>query len=112
MQNIYQMQLEIYEAKDCKAHQAGQIYRYPQDSGRLCPWLLDSAQSMLRTLMFGGCLPWTYAGTPYEKVIDPDGLTTEFVRCPDPTTAVVLKISRQKIGFVGEDGLPVWEKQP
>jgi hypothetical protein len=39
-------------------------------------------------------LPWTYSGTPYEKTIDPDGVTTEFVRCPDPSTAVVAKITR------------------
>jgi hypothetical protein len=27
-------------------------------------------------------------------VIDPDGVTTEFVRCPDPTALVVIKITR------------------
>ena len=31
------------------------------------------------------------------KEIDPDGTTTEFVRCPDPTSSgVVLKIIRKK----------------
>jgi uncharacterized repeat protein (TIGR04076 family) len=49
---------------------------------------------MLRALENGGTLPWRYRGTPYEKVIDPDGITTEFVRCPDPTVPVVIKITR------------------
>ena len=36
-----------------------------------------------------------YKGTAYEKQIDPDGVTTEFVRCPDPTDAgIVVKITR------------------
>jgi hypothetical protein len=51
---------------------------------------------MIRVLQFGGTLPWTYEGTPYEKEIDPEDTTTEFVRCPDPTSSgVVLKIIRK-----------------
>lgn len=56
--------------------------------------MVDSLIGMLRVLEHGGTLPWRYRGTPYEKVIDPDGVTTEFVRCPDPTAAVVIKITR------------------
>ena len=51
----------------------------------------------IRVLEHGGTLPWLYAGTPYQKVIDPDGLTTEFIRCPDPTRVVVAKISRRRV---------------
>jgi len=51
----------------------------------------------LRTLEYGGTLPWRYVGTKYEKEIDPDGVTTEFVRCPDPTTKVVAKIIRTRV---------------
>ena len=72
----------------------GQKFRYPDDLGELCPWLLDSMTGMLRALENGGTLPWRYRGTPYEKVIDPEGVTTEFVRCPDPTAPVVIKITR------------------
>ena len=72
----------------------GQKFRYPEDLGELCPWLVDSMSGMLRALENGGTLPWRYRGTPYEKVIDPDGVTTEFVRCPDPTAPVVIKITR------------------
>ena len=42
-------------------------------------------------------MPWLYEGTPYQKVIDKDGLTTEFIRCPDPSRAVVAKISRRRV---------------
>jgi len=31
-------------------------------------------------------------------VIDPEGVTTEFIRCPDPTDAgVVVKITRTRV---------------
>jgi uncharacterized repeat protein (TIGR04076 family) len=75
--------------------QAGQKFRYPQDLGKLCPWLMDSLTGVIRVLEHGGTLPWRYRGTPYEKVIDPDGVTTEFMRCPDPTTSgIVIKVTR------------------
>jgi len=52
---------------------------------------------MIRVLQYGGTLPWKYEDTPYEKEINPEGVTTEFVRCPDPTSnGVVLKITRKK----------------
>lgn len=51
---------------------------------------------MIRALENGGELPWRYRGTPYEKVIDADGVTTEYVRCPDPTrSVVVMKVNRR-----------------
>jgi hypothetical protein len=50
---------------------------------------------ILRALENGGTLPWKYRGTPYEKAIDPDEVTTEFARCPDPTASgIVIKITR------------------
>ncbi len=111
----YQIELEIFEGSAGEFHtdgsypdfaragicawmygsyQAGQRFRYPDDLGKLCPWLVDSMTGMLRALENGGTLPWRYRGTPYEKVIDPEGVTTEFVRCPDPTAPVVIKITR------------------
>ena len=77
-----------------RLHQ-GQKFRYPDDLGQLCPWLVDSMTGMVRALENGGELLWRYRGTPYEKVIDPDGVTTEFVRCPDPTASgIVIKLTR------------------
>lgn len=77
--------------------QVGQKFSYPDDIGGMCPWLLDSLTGFVRALQNGGTLPWRYRGTPYEKVIDPEGVTTEFVRCPDPTAPVVIKITRTAV---------------
>ena len=69
-----------------------------EDKGKLCSWLMDSANTMVRVLQYDGNLPWSYSGTPYEKVISKTGVTTEYIRCPDPTTAgVVLKVIRTKL---------------
>lgn len=76
-------------------YEVGQTFRYPEDLGKMCPWLVDSLTGFVRALEHGGTLPWRYRGTPYEKTIDPDGVTTEFVRCPDPTASgIVVKITR------------------
>lgn len=73
----------------------GSRFRYPQDLGQMCPWLVDSLTGFIRALQSGGTLPWRYLGTPYKKVIDPYGVTTEYVRCPDPTASgIVVKIIR------------------
>ena len=64
----------------------------------MCTWLIESASHMIKVLRHDGILDWSYKDTPYEKIINKDGVTTEFVRCPDPTTAgVVLKITATKI---------------
>lgn len=56
---------------------------------------MDSVLGVIRALEHGGTLPWRYRGTPYEKEIDPDGVTTEFVRCIDPTASgIVVKVTR------------------
>jgi len=80
--------------------QVGQKFHYPDDLGKLCPWLVDSLTGVIRALENGGTLPWTYPGTPYEKVIDQDGVTTEFVRCIDPTACgIVMKVIRTVLEF-------------
>ena len=77
------------------SYTVGQTFRYPEDLGELCPWLVDSLSGVIRALEHGGTLPWKYLGTPYEKVIDPDGVTTEYVRCLDPTASgIVIKVTR------------------
>jgi hypothetical protein len=75
--------------------QAGDKFHYPEDLGKMCPWLIDSLTGIVRSLEHGGTLHWKYRGTPYEKVIDPEGVTTEFVRCLDPTASgIVIKVTR------------------
>jgi len=95
----YAFEIEIYEAReDTWCHHKGDKFKYPDEWGKVCPWLRTSMNDFLRVLENGGTLRWTYEGTPYEKVIDPDGVTTEFVRCPDPTANLVAKITRTKVG--------------
>lgn len=63
----YEIEIEIFKGKGCDHHRLGEKYRYPEDIGNLCPWLLDSINSMIRVLQFGGTLPWKYKDTEYEK---------------------------------------------
>lgn len=94
----FEIEIEIFKGEECDHHRTGETYRYPEDIGNLCPWLLDSKNSMIRVLQFGGTLPWKHKGADYEKIAETDGITTEFVRCPDPTNAgVVVKITRKKL---------------
>jgi hypothetical protein len=116
MMRDYQIELEIFEGNGGKLRtdgtlpdfaregicawmygslQVGRKFRYPEDLGELCPWLVDNLAGVIRVLEHGGTLAWKYRGTPYEKVIDPDGVTTEFVRCLDPTpSGIVIKVTR------------------
>ncbi len=94
----YKMEIEIFEArKDSWCHKQGDKFEYPKDIGRMCPWLFASMQDMLLLLGNGVTLPWKYEGTPYQKVIDPNGVTTEYIRCPDPTSNLVAKITRTRV---------------
>lgn len=92
----YEFEVDIVEG-NCSPHKAGQKIKYPDEKGKICPWLMDSMSGAVRVLEYGGTLPWLYKGTPYEKVIDPNGITTEFIRCPDPSRVVVAKITRRRV---------------
>jgi hypothetical protein len=82
----------------CHSHKIGQRLAYPQDLGKICPWLRDSMKGILRAMEWGVVFPWDYDGTPYKKVSDPNGVSTEFVRCPDPTSnGIVVKITRRAV---------------
>ena len=94
----FKIDLEIYEAReDTWCHKKGDKFEYPADIGKLCPWLLSSMHDFIRLLENDATLSWKYEGTPYEKVINKDGVTTEYVRCPDPTADLVAKITRTEI---------------
>jgi hypothetical protein len=75
----YIIELEIYEGNGGQPHpdgtrpnfvqegicawmygsyQVGQKFRYPEDLGELCPWLVDSLTRVIRALEHGGTLPW------------------------------------------------------
>ncbi len=98
----YKIDIEIYESTRgyCYfgGHVKGQKLEYPRDWDKICPYLKGSLSVFIEQLADGQTLSWTYAGTPYEKVINKDGITTEYVRCPDPSDKyVVAKIIRTQI---------------
>jgi uncharacterized repeat protein (TIGR04076 family) len=98
-QSRYRIDIEIFEAReDTWCHKKGDKFAYPADMHNICPWLLSSMHDFIILLQRGVTLSWKYAGTPYEKVIDPEGVTTEYIRCPDPTAGLVAKITRTKVG--------------
>ncbi len=43
----YEIEIEIFKGKGCDHHQLGEKFRYPEDIDKLCPWLLDSINSMI-----------------------------------------------------------------
>jgi len=88
----------MYRGDGEKSYQKGRKFIYPDENGKICPWLMDSLNPLIRVLKYDGTLPWDYKDTKYEKIIDPDGITTEFVRCIDPTdSGIVVKVTRIKI---------------
>ena len=94
----YEIEIEIYEAReDTWCHKKGDVFKYPDDMDKICPWLLSSMHDFIILLQRGVTLSWRYEGTPYEKVIDPDGVTTEYIRCPDPTADLVAKVTRTAV---------------
>jgi uncharacterized repeat protein (TIGR04076 family) len=92
----YDIEIEVFEeGPKTRCHKKGEKYKWPDERGGLCTWLTSAMDPIVTTMARGGTLPWKYEGTPYEKVIDLEGVTTEFVRCPDPSEAgIVVKITR------------------
>ena len=94
----FKIDIEIYEAReDTWCHKKGDKFEYPADIGKICPWLLASMHDFIRLLQHDVTLSWKYEGTPYEKVLNENGITTEYVRCPDPTGDLVAKITRTEV---------------
>jgi hypothetical protein len=88
----------MYRGDGEKSYQVGQKFSYPEEKDKICHWLLDSLKGVLQALAAGEILKWDYKDTPYEKVIDPEGVTTEYVRCIDPTASgIVVKVIRTKV---------------
>ena len=88
----------MYRGDREHSYEVGRRFSYPEDADKLCPWLLDSLRGIIEALRAEKTLGWEYKGTPYEKVIDPDGITTEYVRCIDPTASgIVVKVIRTRL---------------
>ena len=94
----FKIDIEIFEARqDTWCHKKGDKFEYPKDMATICPWLLSSMHDFIRLMQNDVTLTWKYEGTPYEKIINKDGITTEYIRCPDPTANLVAKITRTEI---------------
>jgi uncharacterized repeat protein (TIGR04076 family) len=94
----FKIDIEIYEAReDTWCHKKGDKFEYPADIGKICPWLLASMHDFIRLLQHDVTLSWKYEGTPYEKILNENGISTEYVRCPDPTGDLVAKITRTEL---------------
>ena len=88
----------MYRGDGEHSYQVGDRFSLPQDEDLLCLWLRDSLRGIVDALRAGRTLGWRYTGTPYEKVIDPEGITTEYVRCIDPTASgIVVKVVRTRL---------------
>jgi uncharacterized repeat protein (TIGR04076 family) len=88
----------MYRGDGEKSYQQGQRFRIPEDNDLICPWVLDSLSGIVEALNQGKTLGWRYKNTPYEKVIDKKGITTEFIRCIDPTeSGIVVKVIRTEL---------------
>lgn len=88
----------MYRGDGEKSYQQGQRFRFPEEMGSLCSWMIESINSVVKVLTYDGVLPWTYENTPYKKEMDREGVTTEFIRCMDPSAAgIVVKIIRTKV---------------
>ncbi|MBC8504847.1 MAG: hypothetical protein ISR58_09355 [Anaerolineales bacterium] len=88
----------MYRGDGESSFQQGQRFSLPEDNERICPWLLDSLSGIVDALSAGETLGWQYKDTPYEKVFNENGVTTEFIRCVDPTeSGIVVKVIRTKL---------------
>jgi hypothetical protein len=63
----YDFEIDIVEG-NCGPHKAGQKIKYPDEKGKICPWLMDSMSGAIRVLEWRTLRGSTR--TPYEKVID------------------------------------------
>jgi uncharacterized repeat protein (TIGR04076 family) len=92
----YDIEIEVVEVgPTTRCHKVGEKFAWPREMGGLCHWLGSALDPVATSLAAGAIYPWRYAGTPYEKVIDLEGVTTEYIRCPDPTdSGIVVKITR------------------
>ncbi|NVM38629.1 MAG: hypothetical protein HWN81_23785, partial [Candidatus Lokiarchaeota archaeon] len=51
----YNIDIEIFESDGvCDRHKVGEKFKFPEDNGKICQWLLDSMNSMIRVLKYGG----------------------------------------------------------
>jgi hypothetical protein len=56
--------------------------------------MIHDIHQVYQILRFGGSLGWDYKDTEFEKVFNKNGVTTEYIRCMDPTdSGIVIELS-------------------
>ncbi|NHI89998.1 MAG: hypothetical protein EAX87_10780 [Candidatus Thorarchaeota archaeon] len=53
-----EIELEIFES-GCARHKVGEKYKYPEEIGKMCTWLVESAIPMIKVLRHDGTLGCT-----------------------------------------------------
>jgi hypothetical protein len=48
----------MYRGDGKRSYQQEQRFSYPEDWGKICPWLASSLDPSIQTLRFGGTLGW------------------------------------------------------
>ena len=77
---------KILEAGTCpNEHQVGDVFKYPDERGKICPSAFHSIYPTIRVMQSGGSFSWF------------DELNSTSVCCPDPENPVVFKISRKEV---------------
>jgi uncharacterized repeat protein (TIGR04076 family) len=51
-----EIELEIFES-GCGRHKVGEKFNYPDDIGKMCTWMIESAIPMIKVLRHDGILP-------------------------------------------------------
>ena len=57
----FDFEIEIVEGK-CGPHQAGQKFKYPDEKGKICEWLMDSMNGAIRVLDTAARCPGSMKG--------------------------------------------------
>ena len=84
--------IKIMEQGDCpRGHKVGDVFKYPEDLGKLCPTAFHVLYPSIEVLRSGGSFF-------YYTDEDGDGIKdTDYSCCPDYKRPVVFKMTRTKI---------------
>ena len=63
----------MYRGDGTKSYKKGMIFKYPEEAGKLCSWMLNDIHQVVQVLRLDGKMLWDYKDTPYEKEINQNG---------------------------------------
>ena len=72
--NRYDMEIEVVEiGPKTRCHKKGETFKYPQETGKICFWLISALDPFCATLNNGGILPGSMRATLMKKSSVPRG---------------------------------------